>query len=228
MKNLRKYAMNAAVLGLLFFTLDALSIPVTGSSEGTFVNPTGSDPFLDNLSGVGTNSIEFGKPASYAGPSTLTFEGNGFAVNTGNFFSLGTLKFFNGLTYSGTANGNIDLSIVTTLTNPVGVFDDIVFNLGLFSPLGADFVKISPEDNTSTFTVDGTKFVLKVVGFAQSSIYGGLKLIDKLVAKEKKSASAFLIGKIKAYSVPEPGMIGIILLGLIGIFFIRRRVPAAA
>ena len=212
----------AIILSALLFTSQAMAIPIVGSAEGTFINPTGSAAFLSNVQGVGTNEFKFGQPASFSPPSELTFSGNDFSTNSGNIFTLGSLSFFNGVNKIGTADGEVDLNLVVSLTDPQGVFDDVNLNLRLKAPFGADFVTLPRLIGDSSFEANGLKLTLDILGFGKFTS-SGIIGINKLVAGELKKDKAFLFARVLTASVPEPETALLLLAALFMIGLLRKQ-----
>jgi hypothetical protein len=82
---------------------------VDGNALGIFMNPR---PSTAVVSGVGTNFFSWGIPFFFGtSPSSLRFTGNAFSVQAGQFFSIGTLQYFNGTLQEGTEANQVDLKI---------------------------------------------------------------------------------------------------------------------
>ena len=91
-------------LVLAFFGLSAsfaYADPIVGSSVGTFDNPVGPGGMI--VTGVGTNSFTWGDGSAFGSPpSSLGFAGTTFDTDTGTFFDVGSITYFNGTIAAGT------------------------------------------------------------------------------------------------------------------------------
>ncbi len=215
-------------LGVLLLASNSYAIPIVGSSSGIFTNPSGPAGMV--TTGVGTDSFTWGNPGSWGtGPSSLGFGGNSFSVDTGVLFSFGSLTYFNGTIASGSQADAVDLSVTLSLTEPSGIEEDFVYDLGLIntpnsgSPSdNADYVSWSSSIPDSYFTVDGVSYTLEFMGFGNIS-GSGFTTIDGFNVLEGASASADLFGRVTAAPVPEPSTILLFGSGLAGLVMYRRK-----
>ena len=102
--------------------LAASPITVNGSASGVFVDP---QPSAAVVSGVGTNQFTWGVPAEgYSSPCSLGFAGKSFTATPkgkNDYFSLGTLTYYNSMTQSGTGADGVDLDVSLRFRTPTGV-----------------------------------------------------------------------------------------------------------
>lgn len=207
----------------LIFSANTFAIPVAGVSSGTFINPTGPGGMV--TTGAGTDSFTWGDGTPFfSPPSSLQYTGNTFSVQTDDVFSFGTLQYFNGTIALGTQADAVDLDVLLSLTTPSGINQDFLYNLGLINTLNtsdpnasADIVNLPSAQPDTFFTVDGIDYTLEFLGFG--SITGsGFTTVDNFSVFEGSSASAEMLGRITvATSVPEPGTLMLMSLGIIGI-----------
>ncbi len=147
----------------LFFNRFATSdAPIDGSTtEAIFINPEPVcvDPVV--CTGIDTNSITWGSPASGSAPGSLSVAGTNFSTTFDLPFVIGTLSYFNGSTFLGTELTGADLSLELTVDIPDLGIDDLVLNslrgvtinntLNTSDPIAsADFVTIAPPPGLSS------------------------------------------------------------------------------
>ncbi len=211
------------LIGVLFLASSSYAIPVTGSSSGIFINPAGPGGMF--TTGAGTDHFTWG-----TGPSWLDFSGNSFSVETGEVFGFGTISFHNGANLVGTSADNVDLDVTLSFTSLSGLEQDFSYNLGLINTLNtydpyasADFVTFPSSIPHTFITTGGMNYTLEFLGFGNIS-GSGFSTVNSFHVLEGKGASAELLGRVTASSVPEPATILLLGSGLFGVIALRKRI----
>jgi hypothetical protein len=193
--------------------LAASPITVNGSASGVFVDP---QPLGAVVSGEGTSEFTWGVPGEgFSQPCWLAFGGRSFTATPkgkNDYFSLGTLSYYNSTTQAGTEADAVDLDVTLSFRTPAGTKPK-TFNFPLQllnSPntddpiASADSVFLSmPSDRTQVFkTPSGGQYSLELAGFG--AITGeGFQEVNKFFVLESESASAELLGRF----VPVPDIV---------------------
>jgi hypothetical protein len=223
------------VAACLAFVSQARAVSFTGGASGIFVNPTGGSGMV--TTGVNSNSFTWGSGVN-SPSSSLNFTGVTFAgIVPEQTFSLGSLSYFNGTVLDGTQCLSVGLQTTLAFTSPVGLTKNFDFNFDLLNTpntgtpeQNADSVFLSSLFPTTTFTVDGIDYTLKL-GFG-SVIGGGFSEVSKFSVLEGQSASADLIGIITASqpsSVPDSGStLALMAMTVVGLGGIRRYMSCKA
>jgi hypothetical protein len=215
----------------------AVSISIDGVA-GAWTSVSGSP---SALTGLNSNQISFGQPATIGGPqSSYLFQSSGLSgpFSTGNTFNLGAFTHFNlpiygnsitGATLSLTVSGHTSDGSTFSLTSsflfhhnetpnigPAGCCDDIV--TALLNPV-----------NSQILSIDGANYRF---GFG-SFLVGGLPMTEFRTV-EGLTNSATILGSLEALEprstaspVPGPmaggGGIGILVLGCFFVCMRRRQ-----
>lgn len=197
----------AIIVACLACATQAGAISFSGTTSGIFVNPTGSPGMVTK--GTGTNHFQWGV-GYQSPPSSLKFNGLEFAgVAPDQFFSLGTLSYFNGTLLAGTEAYSADLRAILGFTSPMGLTKSLDFDFQLLNTpntgsaaQNADSVFLTSLFPTTIFTLDGIDYTLRM-GFG--SVIGkgsGYSQIDKFSVLEGAGSSATLVGVITANNAP--------------------------
>ena len=238
---MKRNVINLIVAGILLLPFGLHAIPISGQYVGTFINPllTGSSSVT---TGIGTDSITWGvpcdgvtncftSPGGITPPSSLIFTALPFVTEIGVPFVLGDVDFYNGTVMPGTDISGItlfldgmqitptlfagsdsrEISIVNTPNtgDPIASADRVAIPMAFF-PAANAFGVIESQSATATVlgqfsVISPDQIDLNILGFGQAM-----------------SSNGFLEG-FSPQSVPEPGSIALVILGLIGVVFQRRK-----
>ena len=220
------------LVGLALYVLSASSahaIPIEGASSGVFTNPTGPGGMV--VTGVGTSSFTWGDGSFFnSPPSSLDFSGTSFSTNTETFFDIGEVTYFNGTVAAGTQADTVDLEVALNFTTPSGITETFIYLLSLINTpntgdpnASADIIQFPSLLPTETFMLDGAAFT---VGLEVGVITGdGFGSQTTLSVFEGASATATLRGIVTS-AVPEPSTVALMVIGLAGVGFARKRIKA--
>lgn len=201
----------------VFLTAQAASANTfQGSSSGIFINPdTGYND------GIGTSNFETG--IGFPTRTGLNFSGKStIAVDIDTPFSFGTLTYFNGTTMIGTTANQIDLAIHVTLSSPIGINQDFIYNLtfymtpnnGVSPEADADYLYLPTTRQPSTsFSVNGTDYTLAFLGFGSIDDNGFVTTLEQFHVYEDAASQAQLWGKFTEATTPVPEPATMLLIG---------------
>lgn len=232
----------AAVLGGLVAPSIGLAESVLGTTSGIYTDPNPSAPPVVTT-GVGTSHFTWGRGTSGSAPNSLWYTPvASIATSTETDFQLGTVKYFNGTTATGTATSAVDLQITLNLTDPGAVSQVFTFTFDLYSTPNsgspeaqADYVYLPTTFPTTTFDAGGLTYTLELLGFRNASSNGFVGSVNPYTfhVYEGKEASAELWGRVTTNfppigAVPEPAsIISGAMAGLLGLACLARRRAAA-
>ncbi len=198
-----------------------------GNSTGEFLNPTGPSDMV--TTGVGTNQFAWGESATNSPSSSLGYEGKSFDVIENDEFVFGSLSFFNGTIFLSTRADTIDLSVSLNFTEPSGIVEEFVYDLGLISTPSstvpdADIVNFDKTVPTNFFSSGGTDFTLEFVGFGTLS-GEGFTVEDSFRVLEEEIATVDLVGRITSTPsiIPVPTAVWLFGSGIFGLLGFSRR-----
>lgn len=232
--------------GAALFALSgfATAFPVDlDSVSGQWVNAAGGQ----NVTGEGTSQIRWG--GSYGDKSGYGFEANPLlpqTINDNSPFVLGEFTHYNYEIPAGTAIDSVDLDVYASFSNGSGSVATGPFTFGfahnetlnqapvekcvwffgwhcwekMVHSLVDDIVTVTFDEQmmSSEFVLGGNAYSLSLLGFEGN--------VNELVTKENGTTSVNLLASLNVRSVPEPGTIGLLGLGLLGLGVSRRRKAA--
>ena len=233
-----------AMAGLTSFHA-AQADPVAGNGSAIFINPVTEPGSV--YSGAGTSDITWGTIGFRTPANELSFAGSAFNSTTDTPFKLGTLKYFNGSTATGTNIDGVDLQTTLAFTVPGGLGSPtFTFNIPITSTpntnnqiTDADYITLANSFPGQTFTIGSNVYTLALTGFQNVDATNGYLAgpgNDELHVYEDASGSADLYGKVTLASnnpaaVPEPSQSAAMIVGifgLAGLAIARRRKATSA
>ena len=186
-----------------------------GGSSGEFGAPV-VDPSVDTEATFSvekpnseTDSFISGEPGEGSMPNKLTFTKKSFAAIPDQIFSIGSLSYRNGQTFSGTNVSSVPISINLSLSEPAQTqqFEySFMFNLtpNADASSSADSLTISENPAPQTFAIAQEIYSLKVLGFSPDS---GVTFTRRFQVPEDQAIDSTLFAQIKREgSVPESPM----------------------
>lgn len=205
----------------------AYALPIAGSTSAIFTNPTGGASMV--TTGTGTSSFTWGSGQ----PSRLNFSGASFNTNTETYFNIGSINYFNGAINSNTGADAVDLSVTLNFVTPGSINQTFNYNLSLINTLNvgspanqADIVAFPAGLPTETFVLGGVTYTVGLeVGVVTGSGFSNQTTFSVF---ERRSATATLRGIVTAATnaVPEPSILAILGIGMLGMVVTRRRLKA--
>lgn len=222
-----------AATGTPLFSDNSLSsicsiVPVNGGCAAGLIDPATNGFYPSNTLVWGTENVALNH-------STLTFSGANFSgVAADQRFRLGTLTYTNGTSFGNTVIfgalltlnfDNVDFNGNTKQVDSLPINISITTTLNSGTPdQNADFVgfagnNILSSNPTSTFNVlEGFTAGADLFGAIVGDPYG--TLLDIQLADGTVVGSAFIGNGLP---VPEPAMVSLLGLGILGVGAVRRR-----
>jgi hypothetical protein len=222
----------------------------TGSSYGAFGTPV-IDTVIDSNAtfsiekpNAQSESFILGEPGDGSMPNKLTFVGTTFSAIPEQVFSVGSLSYLNGQTFSGTNVSSVPLGVRLNFLQPAPTQQQFeysfAFNLTPNSDQSssADSLTLSKNPAPQTFEFEQAKYNLEILGF---SIDNGVTFTRDFQVPEDQIADGVLLAQIKLASlsgsptepenpqdIPEPAMLqAILLLGATTVLLKRSRMASA-
>lgn len=208
---LASFALVAAPL-LLQSSPAAAATLFLGDSSGTFESPSVNqsvDPeatFSTEKPNPQSETFVLGRPDDRSMPNKLTFWSNSFTAASEQAFSVGSLTYLNGQTFSGTHVSSVPLSIQLNLTQPAQAQRQFKYTFGFdLTPNtdldgSADRLLVSDNPAAQTFAFDQALYSLSLLGFSAD---GGATFTRSFQVPEDMTISSQLYAQIKQIS-PEP------------------------
>ena len=190
-----------------------------GGSSGEFGTPI-VDPSVDDAATFSvekpsseTESFISGEPGEGSMPNKLSFTNTSFAAIPDQIFSVGSLSYLNGQTFSGTNVSSVPISINLSFLEPTqtqqfefGVTYSFTFNLtpNADTSGSADSLTISENPAPQTFAIAQEAYSLEVLGFSPDN---GATFTRRFQVPEDQAINSTLFAQIKREgAMPESPM----------------------
>lgn len=205
---------NSAILGLSSIVLSAVSLPAQAIQLNSLTGSWTSVNDGINVTGLQTNQVRWGDPATASGQSGLGFVGSAppsvsFPVNTN--FVLGTLTHYNFPIWNAASGANLGLSLdLSNAGETINPQFNYRFDIDETSNQGGNLAACDPTKQISSvpcddvitfdnsqqqiFILNGNEYELKISGF--SSDPTNFSPIAKFTTIERQESNAYLLGQI--------------------------------
>lgn len=216
-----------------------------GDSGGEFGTPT-VDSSVDSEATFSvekpnpeTATFVSGESSNGSMPNKLTFVQTSFSAIPDQIFSIGSLSYLNGQTFSGTNVSSVPISINLSLLEPVQTQQQFKYSFmfdltpNADTQSSADVLAISENPVPQTFTLAQETYSLEVLGFSPDN---GATFTRRFQVPEDQAVDSTLFAQIRLKEstptspmqppapteVPEPAFLsGLIVLG--GAIALRKK-----
>jgi len=215
---------------LLSMSQGVQALPVEAGSSGVFIDP---EPIGGVYSGANTSNFTWGDSLS-VNRNRVVFSGTTISSDLNTNFTLGSLTYTNGSNTFGTAADTFKLKLSVAFSNPSVGTVDFVFPFVVTATTNtsdpdasADYLNLPSLLSSSSFLIGADLYTLRLVGFSDVVGDGFLSSsVTQFHVREDLSASANVVARVERDTrnqVSEPGMLATALLGLGGMFAMRRK-----
>lgn len=203
----------AALLAVPSYSQTAqAAVIITGNSLGTFGMPNideNIDPdamFSIERPAPLTETFTLGEAGEGSTANKLTFAGRSFAAMSDRSFSIGTLTYLNGQTFSGTNASSVPLGVNINLLQPAQTQQQFeyrfTFNLtsNTNNSNSADSLSISQNPAPQTFTISQQTYSVEVLGFSPDN---GATFTRSFQVPEDQAVDSTLFARIRSAAIDE-------------------------
>jgi len=211
---------NSAILGLSSIVLSSVSLPAQAIQLSNVTGSWTSVNGGNNVTGVQTNQVRWGNPATSNGKSGLGFVGSAPAVSLplNTNFVLGTLTHYNFPIYGAASGANLGISLnlanagetINRQFNYDFNIDETpnTSNLGAcdatkqISSVPCDDVITFDNNQAQNFFLNGNEYKMAISGF--SSDPNGYSPLAKFTTVEGQQSNAYILGNITQITPATP------------------------